>query len=138
MSPLPTALARRQREIAAREVVLLDAAQAQIQRDGLLSLQMARVADECGYAIGTLYKHFASKEDLLVALDLRLRGVEQRALARSDLALAACDGRRQRRHGNLNGSEAARIMNFIHSVSKVRFHRLRTACNAASRPQSHQ
>jgi len=71
MAPLPSALARRQREIAAREGVLLDAAQAQIQRDGLLSLQMARVAEECGYAIGTLYKHFASKEDLLVALATR-------------------------------------------------------------------
>jgi len=69
--PLPTAVARRQREIAARESVMLDTAQAQIQRDGLLSLQMARVADECGYAIGTLYKHFASKEDLLVALATR-------------------------------------------------------------------
>ena len=71
MPPMPTALARRQREVAAREGVFLDTAQAQIQRDGLLSLQMARVAEECGYAIGTLYKHFASKEDLLVALATR-------------------------------------------------------------------
>ncbi|VXB64659.1 conserved hypothetical protein [Luteimonas sp. 9C] len=71
MPVLSAAVARRQREIVARERTLLDAAQAQIQRDGLLSLQMARVADECGYAIGTLYKHFASKEDLLVALATR-------------------------------------------------------------------
>lgn len=71
MSPFPPALARRQREIATRERTLLDAAQAQIQRDGLLSLQMARIAEESGYAIGTLYKHFASKEDLLVALATR-------------------------------------------------------------------
>ncbi len=70
--PLPSsAIARRQREVADRERVLLDTAQAQIQRDGLLALQMARVADACGYAIGTLYKHFASKEDLLVALATR-------------------------------------------------------------------
>lgn len=62
---------RRQREVAAREQVFLDKAQALIQRDGLLSLQMARIADECGFAIGTLYKHFASKEDLLVALATR-------------------------------------------------------------------
>ncbi|WP_337245785.1 helix-turn-helix domain-containing protein [Luteimonas sp. gir] len=68
--PSPT-IARRQREIAEREVALLDVAQAQIQRDGLMSLQMARVAEECGYAIGTLYRHFASKEDLLVALATR-------------------------------------------------------------------
>ena len=71
MPLLSPALARRQREIAARERILLDTAQTQIQRDGLLSLQMARVAEECGYAIGTLYKHFASKEDLLVALATR-------------------------------------------------------------------
>ena len=71
MPPLSPALARRQREVAARGHTLLDTAQAQIQRDGLLSLQMARVAEECGYAIGTLYKHFASKEDLLVALATR-------------------------------------------------------------------
>lgn len=71
MTLLSPAVARRQREILARERTLLDTAQAQIQRDGLLSLQMARVAEECGYAIGTLYKHFASKEDLLVALATR-------------------------------------------------------------------
>lgn len=41
------------------------------QRDGLLALQMARIAEECDYAIGTLYQHFASKEDLLVALATR-------------------------------------------------------------------
>jgi AcrR family transcriptional regulator len=29
---------------------------------------MARIADACDYATGTLYQHFASKEDLLVAL----------------------------------------------------------------------
>ena len=66
----PVAL-RRQREIALREQAFLDQAQALIQRDGLLTLQMARIAEESGYAIGTLYKHFASKEDLLVALATR-------------------------------------------------------------------
>jgi AcrR family transcriptional regulator len=29
---------------------------------------MARIAEKCDYAVGTLYQHFASKEDLLVAL----------------------------------------------------------------------
>src|SRR5690606_28366892 len=76
-SPDPPAAAamathdRRQREFAQREALFLDTAQALIQREGLLNLQMARIAEECEYAIGTLYRHFASKEDLLVALATR-------------------------------------------------------------------
>ncbi|MDH7453791.1 helix-turn-helix domain-containing protein [Luteimonas composti] len=62
---------RRQREFAQREALFLDTAQALIQRDGLLNLQMSRIAEECEYAIGTLYRHFSSKEDLLVALATR-------------------------------------------------------------------
>ncbi len=62
---------RRQREFAQREGLFLDTAQALIQREGLLNLQMSRIAEECEYAIGTLYRHFASKEDLLVALATR-------------------------------------------------------------------
>lgn len=62
---------RRQREFAQREQLFLDKSQELIQRDGLLALQMSKVAEECEYAIGTLYKHFASKEDLLVTLSTR-------------------------------------------------------------------
>lgn len=62
---------RRQRELADREQRLLDKAQELIQRDGLLTLQMSRIAEESDHAIGTLYQHFASKEDLLVALATR-------------------------------------------------------------------
>lgn len=70
---------RRLRERAEREQRFLDKAQELIQRDGLLSLQMSRIAEECDYATGTLYQHFASKEDLLVALATR------NALSRVDL-----------------------------------------------------
>ena len=59
---------RRLREVANRECLFLDAARELICQDGLLNLQMARVAEKCDYAVGTLYQHFASKEDLLVAL----------------------------------------------------------------------
>lgn len=62
---------RKQREFALREQLFLDKAQELIQRDGLLPLQMSKIAEECEYAIGTLYKHFASKEDLLVELSTR-------------------------------------------------------------------
>ncbi|MGH8502509.1 MAG: TetR/AcrR family transcriptional regulator, partial [Gammaproteobacteria bacterium] len=59
---------RRQREVAEREQRFLDCARALMLQDGLLSLQMSRVAEACDYATGTLYQHFESKEDLLVAL----------------------------------------------------------------------
>lgn len=59
---------RKQREIAEREHLFLDGARELIRQDGLLNLQMARIAEKCDYAVGTLYQHFASKEDLLVAL----------------------------------------------------------------------
>lgn len=59
---------RRQRELAAREQAFVDAAVKQISEQGLLSLQMARVARDCHYATGTLYQHFSSKEDLLLAI----------------------------------------------------------------------
>lgn len=62
---------RRQRDLADREQRFLDKAQELIQRDGLLSLQMSRIAEESDYATGTLYQHFASKEDLLVTLATR-------------------------------------------------------------------
>jgi AcrR family transcriptional regulator len=59
---------RRQRDIAEREQLFLDKTHELVCQEGLLQLQMARIADACDYATGTLYQHFASKEDLLVAL----------------------------------------------------------------------
>lgn len=59
---------RRQRDIAQREQLFLKAARDVIRQQGLLNLQMSKVAEKCDYAVGTLYQHFQSKEDLLVAL----------------------------------------------------------------------
>ncbi|TVS13383.1 MAG: TetR/AcrR family transcriptional regulator [Wenzhouxiangella sp.] len=59
---------RKQREVQAREELFLSTARRLIREEGLLTLQMARLARACDYATGTLYQHFASKEDLLVAL----------------------------------------------------------------------
>ena len=67
---------RRGRELAQREQLFISTARELIRRDGLMNLQMSRLAEECDYATGTLYQHFVSKEDLLVALmtdSLRLR-----------------------------------------------------------------
>lgn len=59
---------RRQREFADREQAFLNAAMELIRADSLLNLQMSKVAERCEYAVGTLYLHFASKEDLILAL----------------------------------------------------------------------
>lgn len=59
---------RRQREMAQREQTFLRVAREIIREEGLLNLQIARVAERSEYAVGTVYLHFASKEDLLVAL----------------------------------------------------------------------
>lgn len=59
---------RRQREIAERERLFLEKTRELICAEGLLQVQMARIASACDYSTGTLYQHFASKEDLLVAL----------------------------------------------------------------------
>jgi len=59
---------RRRREVAGREQLFLNKARDLVCAEGLLQLQMTRLAEECDYAIGTLYQHFGSKEDLIVAL----------------------------------------------------------------------
>ncbi len=59
---------RRRRQVAEREQLFLDKTRELFCQEGLLRVQMARIANACEYATGTLYQHFASKEDLLVAL----------------------------------------------------------------------
>lgn len=61
---------RRQRQFAEREQLIIEAAWNSIREEGLLNLQMSRLAKKCEYAVGTLYQHFASKEDLLLALTI--------------------------------------------------------------------
>lgn len=63
---------RRHREFCEREQLFLDVALQMIRQDGLLNLQMSRLAEKSEYAVGTLYLHFASKEDLLLALVTRV------------------------------------------------------------------
>lgn len=62
---------RKQREFQDREALFLHTAEDVIAADGFLNLQMARLAETCDYATGTLYQHFSSKEDLLLALVIK-------------------------------------------------------------------
>ncbi len=59
---------RKQKEKEERERLFLARAGELVRSEGVLNLQMARLAEACEYATGTLYQHFSSKEDLLVAL----------------------------------------------------------------------
>lgn len=59
---------RRERQFEEREKRLLAFARELIVQDGLLNLQMAKLAEVSEHAMGTLYQHFACKEDLLLAL----------------------------------------------------------------------
>lgn len=65
---------RKARDLQAREELFLDTARRLMLEEGLLSLQMAKVAEACDYATGTLYQHFSCKEDLLLALSTRMSG----------------------------------------------------------------
>jgi AcrR family transcriptional regulator len=62
---------RRQRDFEEREQQFLACARELIAENGLLNLQMSKVAERCEYAVGTLYQHFSSKEDLLLGLVTR-------------------------------------------------------------------
>jgi len=64
-------LTRKERERAAREADLLDRAYELVCEHGLVSLQMSHLAAAGEVAMGTLYSHFCSKEDLLLALSTR-------------------------------------------------------------------
>jgi len=61
-------LTRKQREIREREDLILDVARDMLVERGYLGLTMDRIAKAIDYSKGTVYQHFASKEDLLVAL----------------------------------------------------------------------
>lgn len=60
--------ARKERELANREQLFLDTASEMIFQDGFINLQMSKLAANAEYSTGTLYQHFACKEDLLLAL----------------------------------------------------------------------
>jgi AcrR family transcriptional regulator len=59
------ALARTRKAATTREQ-LIDAAERVMCENGLSALTTQKVAKECGLAEGTIYRHFASREELLV------------------------------------------------------------------------
>ncbi len=62
---------RKQRELAEREKLILDTAQNILHQHGYNHLTMDRIAETVEYSKGTIYNHFASKEDLVCSLCCR-------------------------------------------------------------------
>src|SRR5277367_1784463 len=65
---MKTELTRKQREIQAREGRILEVARSMIVEQGYHGLSMDRIAETLEYSKGTIYQHFTSKEDVLMAL----------------------------------------------------------------------
>src|SRR5690606_28750156 len=83
----PRGAIRRFAETAYRDAIL-DAAERLFLRVGFHEAKMADVAEEAGIAVGTVYKHFASKDEVFASLLDRSRraalDVVERALAAPD------------------------------------------------------
>ncbi len=62
---------RKQREWQQREQLILDTAQQLLQQHGLQGLTMERIASEIEYSRGTVYNHFASKEEIVNGIGIR-------------------------------------------------------------------
>lgn len=69
--------ARKERERAAREELILDHAQRLLLRDGFQNLNLDELAEAIEYSKGTLYLHFKTKED--IALAVVTRALKERA-----------------------------------------------------------
>jgi AcrR family transcriptional regulator len=69
--------ARKERERAAREELILDHAQTVLLRDGFQNLNLDELAQAIEYSKGTLYLHFKTKED--IALAVVTRALKERA-----------------------------------------------------------
>ena len=66
---------RKRRRLAEREALFLDTAARLLDERGFVGLTMDRVADAIEYSKGTLYQHFASKEDLLAGIVAQTGGM---------------------------------------------------------------
>jgi len=68
---------------------LLDAARELIEQDGYSGASVLQVAERAGVAAGTLYRHFASKEELFVEVFRAVCAREERAMLAAGAALQA-------------------------------------------------
>lgn len=69
-------LERKKREFARREELILDTGRRLLMEVGYLGLTMDSIAKEIEYSKGTIYQHFSSKEEILLALALQCARIE--------------------------------------------------------------
>ena len=62
----------KQQKRAEREQLIVEQAIALFVEKGFLGVRMAEIAKTCDLAMGTIYSHFAAKEDLLMGCATRL------------------------------------------------------------------
>jgi AcrR family transcriptional regulator len=71
------------RRLAARHAAIIAAARAAAREGGMAAVQIAPVAQRAGIAVGTVYRYFPGKMDLVGALLAEISGSEIAALRRA-------------------------------------------------------
>ncbi len=66
--PTKIKLTKKQQAIADREVELVQLAKTIVEEQGFTNLTMDRLTALSAYSKGTIYNHFCSKEDVIIAL----------------------------------------------------------------------
>ncbi len=64
-------LTPKKRQIKQREAKILDVARLMVVKEGYAGLNMDRIAEEIGVSKGTIYNHFACKEEIVIALAIK-------------------------------------------------------------------
>ena len=68
---MPPTLSAKQAQMKRREEQILEVARGMLVTDGYHGLNMERIADEVQASKGTVYNHFANKEEIIVALAMQ-------------------------------------------------------------------
>ncbi len=77
-------LSRKERERQQREGLIVETARGMMAAQGYLGLNMDRLAEQVEYSKGTLYQHFKTKEDLILAVAVDAMDARRGLFARAD------------------------------------------------------
>jgi AcrR family transcriptional regulator len=82
MNTFVASYSRKKRQFLEREALILKTAQHILLEKGFHHLKMSQLAREVEYSTGTLYQHFVSKEDMLLALTSEVARLRANLFAR--------------------------------------------------------